>query len=124
MSNFEVRAKLRVREGKLAEFKRQAAEMMRQAREKDTGTLAYDWFLSDDGTECEVREAYVDADALVDHALHVREARDALFAEAAYDHRMAFYGELSPRLEELINRIGVDATRFTLLQALEPAGVE
>jgi quinol monooxygenase YgiN len=124
MSNFEVRAKLRVREGKLAEFKRQAAEMMRQAREEDTGTLAYDWFLSEDGAECEVREAYVDADALVDHALHVREARDALFADAAYDHRMAFYGELSPRLEELINRIGVDATRFTLLQALEPAGVE
>jgi quinol monooxygenase YgiN len=124
MSNFEVRAKLRVREGKLAEFKRQAAEMMRQAREKDTGTLAYDWFLSDDGTECEVREAYVDADALVDHALHVREARDALFAEAAYDHRMAFYGQPSPRLEELINRIGVDVTRFTLLQVLEPAGVE
>jgi quinol monooxygenase YgiN len=124
MSNFEVRAKLRVREGKLAEFKRQAAEMMRQAREKDTGTLAYDWFLSDDGTECEVREAYVDADALVDHALHVREARDALFAEAAYDHRTAFYGQPSPRLEELINRIGVDVTRFTLLQVLEPAGVE
>jgi quinol monooxygenase YgiN len=63
---------------------------MRQAREKDTGTLAYDWYLSKDGTECEVREAYVDADALVDHAFHVREARDALFAEFAYDHKMAF----------------------------------
>ena len=122
MSNFEVRARLKVREGKLDEFKRQAAEMMRQTRDKDTGTLAYDWYLSNDGTECEVREAYVDADALVDHAFHVREARDALFAESAYDHRMAFYGEPSPRLEELTNRIGVDATRFTLLQALEPVG--
>jgi quinol monooxygenase YgiN len=120
MSNFEVRARLKVREGKLEEFKRQAAEMMRQTRDKDTGTLAYDWFVSNDGTECEVREAYVDADALVDHAFHVREARDALFAESAYDHRMAFYGEPSPRLEELTNRIGVDPTRFTLLQALGP----
>jgi quinol monooxygenase YgiN len=124
MSQFEVRAKLRVRDGKLDEFKRQAAEVMRQARAKDTGTLAYDWFLSSDGTECEVREAYVDADALVEHAFHVREARDAMFAESAYDHRMAFYGEPSPRLEELVNRIGVDVTRFTLLQALEPAGVD
>jgi quinol monooxygenase YgiN len=124
MNNFEVRARLKVREGKLEDFKRHAAEMMRQTREKDTGTLAYDWFVSDDGTECEVREAYVDADALVDHAFHVREARDDLFAESAYDHRMAFYGEPSPRLEELTNRIGVDATRFTLLQALEPAGVD
>jgi quinol monooxygenase YgiN len=123
MSQFEVRARLEVREGKLEGFKRQAAELMRQAREKDTGTLAYDWYLSKDGTECEVREAYVDADALVDHAFHVREARDALFAEYAYDHQMVFYGEPSPRLAELVGKIGVDVTYFTLLQALEPATV-
>jgi quinol monooxygenase YgiN len=122
MSNFEARARLKVRAGKLEEFKQQAAELMRQTREKDTGTLAYDWFLSNDGTECEVREAYVDADALVDHAFHVRDARDALYAEAAYDHRMAFYGEPSPRLMELVNKIGVDVTLFTQLQTLDPTG--
>ena len=123
MSRFEVRARLKVREGKLDEFKRQAAEMMRQTREKDTGTLAYDWFLTSDGTECEVHEAYVDADALVDHAFHVREARDALFAESAYDHRMAVYGEPSPRLQELFDRIGVPFTKYELLQTLEPVAV-
>jgi quinol monooxygenase YgiN len=123
MSHFEVRARLKVREGKLDQFKQQAAEMMRQTREKDTGTLAYDWFLSSDGTECEVREAYLSADDLVDHAFHVREARDALFAESAFDHRMAFYGEPSPRLLELVTKIGVNVTFFTELQALEPAGV-
>ena len=123
MSQFEVRARLKVRDGKLEQFKQQAAEMMRQTREKDTGTLAYDWFLSSDGTTCEVREAYVTADDLVDHAFHVREARDALFAESAYDHQMALYGEPSPRLAELVNKIGVNVTFFTELQALEPAGV-
>ena len=123
MSQFEVRARLKVREGKLEEFKRQAAEMMRQTREKDTGTIAYDWFLSKDGTECEVREAYEDPDGFVEHAFHVREARDALFAGSAYDHRMAFYGDPSPRLIELVNKIGVNVTHFTLLQALEPASV-
>jgi quinol monooxygenase YgiN len=123
MSHFEVRARLKVREGQLERFKQQAAEMMRQTKEKDTGTLAYDWFLSNDGTECEVRETYVSADDLVDHAFHVREARDALFAESAYDHRMAFYGEPSPRLAEFVDKIGVSVTFFTELQALEPAGV-
>ena len=59
MSQFEVRARLKVRDGQLEGFKRQAAEMMRLTMEKDTGTIAYDWFLSKDGTECEVREAYV-----------------------------------------------------------------
>jgi quinol monooxygenase YgiN len=123
MSQFEVRARLKVRDGQLEGFKRQAAEVMRQAREKDTGTIAYDWFLSNDGTECEVREAYVDADALVEHAFNVREARDVLFAEFAYDHKMAFYGDPSPRLVELVNKVGVDATWFTPLQTLEPASV-
>ena len=123
MSQFEVRARLKIRDGQLEGFTRQAAEVMRQAKEKDTGTLAYDWFVSTDGTECEVREAYVDADALVDHAFHVREARDALFAGFAYDHKMAFYGEPSPRLLELVNKIGVNVTYFTLLQSLEPTNV-
>jgi hypothetical protein len=97
--------------------------MMRETREKDIGTLAYNWFLSEDGKECEVREAYVDADALVDHAFHVHEARKVMFDEFAYDHEMAFDGEPSPRLVELLDNIGVDATRFSLLQALEPATV-
>ena len=123
MSEFEVRARLKVREGKLEEFKRQAEEMMRQTREKDTRTLAYDWFLSKDGTECEVREAYEDPDGFVEHAFNVREARDALFAGSAYDHEMAFFGDPSPRVTELVDKIGVDVTYFTLLHALEPASV-
>jgi quinol monooxygenase YgiN len=123
MNRFEARAHLKVRDGQLEGFKRQAAEMMRVTREKDTGTLAYDWFLSQDGTECEVHEAYVDADALVEHALNVREARAAMFAEFAYDHKMTFYGDPSPRLAALVDKIGVDAKWFTLLQALEPESV-
>jgi quinol monooxygenase YgiN len=123
MSTFEVRARLKVRDGQLEGFKRQAAEMMRQTREKDSGTLAYDWFLSRDGKECEVREAYVDPDALIDHAFHVRETRDVLFERFAYDHKMVFYGEPSPRLVELVDKIGVNVTYFSLLQALEPASV-
>jgi quinol monooxygenase YgiN len=123
MSEFEVRARLKVREGRLEEFKRQAAEMMRQTREKDTRTLAYDWFLSKDGTECEVREAYEDPDGFVEHAFNVRQARDVLFGGSAYDHKIVFCGDPSPRVIELVDKIGVDVTYFTLLQALEPASV-
>jgi quinol monooxygenase YgiN len=123
MGQFEVRARLKVRDGQLEGFKQQAAEMMRLARERDTGTRAYDWFLSKDGTQCEVRETYVDPDALIEHATNVREARDVLFANFAYDHRMVFYGDPSPRLAELVEKLGVDVTQFHLLQAFEPATV-
>jgi hypothetical protein len=94
--------------------------MMRLTRERDTKTLRYDWFLSDDGT-CEVREGYVDADALLEHARNVAEARDALFRDFAYDHEMTLYGEPSPALAELMEKLAgvVPFTRFSLLQGLE-----
>jgi quinol monooxygenase YgiN len=120
MAAFEVSAHMTIRPGQLEGFKKQAAECIRITREKDTHTLRYDWFLTNDGTECEVRERYVDPDALVDHAMHVREARETMFAQFAYDHRMAFYGEPSPRLLELVQRIGVVPTEYRLLQSLDP----
>jgi quinol monooxygenase YgiN len=73
---FEVTARLKIRDGELDGFKQHAAEMMRLTREKDTKTLRYDWFISDDGTACEVREGYEDADGLLEHTHHVNEARE------------------------------------------------
>ena len=58
MATLEVFAHLTVRPGQLEGFKRQAAECIRITKEKDTRTLRYDWFLTSDGTECEVHEAY------------------------------------------------------------------
>ena len=119
---YAVTAHLKVREGELEGFKRQAAEMMRLARERDTKTLGYDWFLSDDGTECEVHEAYVDADALVEHAQHVGEARDKLFRDFAAGHHMTFYEEPSPALAEAMKAIppgAVKVTQFSFFQGLD-----
>ena len=62
----------------------------------------------------------MDADALVEHALNVRDARAVMFAEFAYGHQMTFYGDPSPRLIALVDKIGVDVRWFTLFQALEP----
>jgi quinol monooxygenase YgiN len=118
---FEVTARLKVRDGELAGFKSQAAEMMRLAREKDTKTLRYDWFLSKDGSECEVREGYVDADGLLEHATNVAEAREKMFRDYANGHEMTIYGEPSPALAALIDKLAgiVTFNRFSLLQALE-----
>ena len=118
---FEVMARLKIRDGELDGFREQAAEMMRQTREKDTRTLRYDWFVRDDGTECEVREGYVDPDALIEHAHNVAEARDTLFRNFAYDHEMTIYGEPSPALAQLMEQLAsiVPFRRFSLLQGLD-----
>ena len=124
---FEATARLTVRDGELDGFKRQAAEMMRLTREKDTKTLRYDWFLSDDGTECEVREGYLDADALVEHSHHVGEARAKLFRDFADGHTMTFYSEPSPALAEALDAMppgAVKVKRFSAFQTLDAdAGV-
>jgi quinol monooxygenase YgiN len=118
---FEVTARLKIREGELDGFKQQAAGMMRLTSEKDTKTLRYDWFLSDDGIACEVREAYVDADGLLEHAHNVAKAREKLFRDFAYGHEMTLYGEPSPALAELIERLAGHVTfnRYSFFQGLE-----
>ena len=118
---FEVIARVKIRDGELEGFKQQAAEMMRITKENDTKTLRYDWFLSDDGTRCEVREGYVDADGLVEHAQNVFEAREKLFRDFAFDHDMTLYGEPTPMLAALIDKLDglVTFNRFSLLQELE-----
>ncbi|HEU5212754.1 MAG TPA: antibiotic biosynthesis monooxygenase [Gaiellaceae bacterium] len=123
---FEVTARMKIRAGERDGFEHQAVEMMRLTRELDTKTLRYDWFISDDRTACEVRERYVDADGLLEHNIHVREARDELFRHHADGHDMTIYGEPSPALAALMERMAGHVTfnRFSLLNALDTRGGE
>ena len=118
---FEAAARVKIREGELEGFKRQAAEIMRLTKEKDAKPLRYDWFLSDDGTECELRESYVDADALLEHQHHIGEAKAKLFREFADDHTMTLYGEPSPALADLIEAMAGAVTfrQFSFFQGLD-----
>ena len=120
MSKLEVSARMTVRKGRLEGFKQQAAECIRQTKEKDTKTLRYDWFLSGDETECEIREVYESADGLVEHRLHIGEALDKLFSEFADDHAVCVYGEPSPQLLEMAKRMRQGSVKwYSFLQGLE-----
>ena len=120
MSKLEVSARMTIRKGKLEEFKRQAAECIRQTKEKDTKTLRYDWFLSSDETECEIREVYESSDGLVEHRLHIGAALDKLFSEFADDHAVSVYGQPSPQLLEMAKRMPEGSVKwYSFLQGLE-----
>jgi hypothetical protein len=116
---FEATARLKIREGELDGFKQHAAEILRQTKEKDTKPLRYDWFLSDDGAECEVREAYVNADALLEQQHHVGEAKAKLFHDFVEGHTMTFYGEPSPALAEALETMGTPFRQFFYFQGLD-----
>lgn len=108
MALLELSAHLTVRPGCLEGFKRQAAELIRITREKDTHTLRYDWFLSLDGTECEVREAYTGPEGLIEHNRNILEARTELFRNYADNHFMTVYGEPTQELIDLVKAHGLE----------------
>jgi quinol monooxygenase YgiN len=121
MANLELHAHLKIRPGQLEGFKVQAAELMRLTREQDTHTLRYDWFISEDGTECEVHEAYLSEQGLIEHNTHVMDARAILFEQYAYDHRMTVFGEISQELRELGNKHAGGIAVYSFLQGLQTA---
>jgi quinol monooxygenase YgiN len=121
MSHLELHARLKIRPGQLEGFKTQAAEIIRITRELDTKTLRYDWFLKEDGTECEVHETYLDEEGLFEHNLHVLDARTVLFRDFAYDHRMIVFGEISRQLRELADKHAGGITVYAFLEGLEAA---
>jgi quinol monooxygenase YgiN len=121
MGQLQVIARMQVRPGQLEGFKSQAAEMLRLTREKDTQTLRYDWFLNESEAECEVHEAYLSEQGLIEHNQHVVAVRDAWFRDFAFDHRMSVYGEISQHLSDLFNKHAGGISKFSFVQGLEQA---
>ena len=66
--------------GKLEEFKRLSAQVIEIVRAKDTGTLQYEIYFSDDQSEAIVLERYRDSEALIEHAAHLGDLGAAIFA--------------------------------------------
>src|SRR6267378_2362768 len=89
-------ARFKFHEGKLEEFKRLAAQCMEIVRTKDTDTLQYDIYLSDDQSECIVHECYRDSEALIEHAAHLGDLTEAIFATGSVSS--ALLGEPSAEL--------------------------
>src|SRR4026207_2573471 len=123
MGTLEVSAHMTVRPGQLEGFKKQAAECIRITKEQDTHTLRYDWFLSTDGTECEVREAYTCPEGLIEHNTHILEARTKLFKDYAHHHFMTVYGQLPQPLLDLLRAHAVGFKWFSFLEGLEGSPV-
>jgi quinol monooxygenase YgiN len=121
MRGVEVSVRMKVRDGQLAGLEEQATRCIEQTRQRDTKTLRYDWFLSDDGTRCEINEAYVDSDAVIEHRIeNVRDATNELFSTFAEDPVVTVYGDASPKLVEVGNaRMGESIRWFSFLDGVD-----
>jgi quinol monooxygenase YgiN len=95
-------AKFRVH--RAADFKSAAAECLEASREHEPGTLAYEWFMSEDETQAAMIEAYRDSAALLAHMRNAAPRVPKLFESA--EHTTQGLGSPSPALlERLAGRI-------------------
>ena len=118
MSKIQTGAKMKVPSGMLEEYKQHVAEYIRQIKEKDTGTLQFDWFISGDKTECEIRETYANSESALAHQDHLRELQGIIFKKFGIPHSVVIYGDPSPELLKNAKAGGVEVKIFTLLQGL------
>ena len=116
---FEATARLKIRDGQLEGFKHQVTEIVRLTRASDLKPLRYDWFLSADGTECEVREAYENGDDLLAQQKRIGDAKRKLFRDHVAGHEMEFFGELSPALAGALEAMGTTFNHYSFFQGLE-----
>jgi quinol monooxygenase YgiN len=82
------------------EFRQLAADALADAR-GEAGTLQYDWFFSDDGTRCVVREIYADSQAVFVHLGNVGAALGRL-VELGGGLELEVFGDPSPELRDAI----------------------
>lgn len=96
MDAIQVTARLKIHEGKLEQFKELAAQCVRSVRERDSGTLQYDWFFSDNHRECVVRETYKDSGAVLEHVANLGTTLGAILQVC--DMTLEIYGSPSAEL--------------------------
>ena len=73
MEQIKAKALFKIKEGKLEEFKALIPLVISTVKEKDSGTLTYEWYLKEEQMECTVLEEYSNSQAVMAHAANVGE---------------------------------------------------
>jgi len=114
MEKIQVRALFKINEGQLDAFIKITSQFIATVKDKDQGTLMYDWYLNEDTMECAVLEDYADSNAALEHIAHVGDLLKKLMDLG--EMSLELYG--SPN-EELLKALeGLDAKVFPFYAGL------
>lgn len=114
MQRLQIDAICKIHEGKIDEFQAAARNLLATVREKDKGTLQYDWFLDRERGVCVVREAYADSGAMLQHMANMGDLLPAVMKLA--DLSVAIYGDPTPELTATL--AGAKPTIYPYFQGL------
>ena len=105
MNDIQVNARLKITPGKMDAFKKVAHSCVERVKQKDKGTIQYDWFYNEAKSECVVRERYVDSDAVLDHMANVGDLLSGLVALSTIS--LDIYGHPSENLKNALEGFDV-----------------
>jgi quinol monooxygenase YgiN len=80
-----------IKDGQLDAFKALANEMSKATKAED-GTLAYEWYISDDGKHCHIYERYADSAAAMVHLANFGAKFAERFLACGEPGRFVVYG--------------------------------
>lgn len=109
MNRFQAVVRFAIHEAEAKAFERIAGEMIRLTREKDTGTVRFDIFLNDDGTEAVFYEEFVSPEARLEHLQNMGEYVAAMLAIGTM--RADVWANPDPALRASVE--GFDVTFYT-----------
>jgi quinol monooxygenase YgiN len=110
MKNLQITARYQIHNGKCAEFKKIAEECLSIVNAKDTDTLQYDWYFDETKTECVLREAYTDSDALLAHFGNIGDLFGKLVAIG--DLSAEVYGQPSEELLQATKGLNIKVYNY------------
>ena len=93
---------LAVKPGELDGFRDLMEEMVAHTR-NEPGTLAYEWFVSDDGSEVHLYERYIDSAAAMTHLVGFGKHFAERFTAATNQTAMYVYGKANEALHRTVS---------------------
>ena len=114
MKLIKLRALFKINEGQLDAFKQITSQFISTVKEKDSGTLMYDWYLNEDTLECSVLEDYADSNATLEHVANVGDLLQKLTNLGKMS--IELYGNPNEELSKALE--GLDAKIFPFYTGL------
>lgn len=92
---------VRIKPGQLDNFRAVVKELVVATQANEPGALAYEYFISPDGTFCHIYERYVDSTAVMTHMANFSQFAERFMA-AGEMTGLTLYGDPSEELREAV----------------------
>ncbi len=97
--------RLSIREGQFDNFNTLMTEMV-ESTQAESGTLVYEWFLSEDKTTCHIYERYAESDSVMVHLGNFGSKFAARFLEYLEPTSLTVYGDPTDQVRGALEGLG------------------